>query len=177
MEYEIEAARKILKSFSSRGARERLINVLGDAEANKLLRLMDQAKTSFELKAKTATGSATAGRTEVISQAKDAVKLGAAKSIGELDVGSSAKQIREIFQSTNEQERLNQLFSESITLLTDRRGRSAQAAIKYLKEAMDGVTPTDNQYRFITEEISKALAKSGSIYEGRERIPATIVGP
>jgi hypothetical protein len=174
---EIEAARKILKSFSSRGARERLINVLGDAEANKLLRLMDQAKTSFELKAKTATGSATAGRTEVISQAKDAVKLGAAKSIGELDVGSSAKQIREIFQSTNEQERLNQLFSESITLLTDRRGRSAQAAIKYLKEAMDGVTPTDNQYRFITEEISKALAKSGSIYEGRERIPATIVGP
>lgn len=174
---EIEGARKILKSFSSASARGKLVEVLGDAEANKLLRLMDQAKTSFELKAKTATGSATAGRTEVISQAKDAVKLGAAKSIGELDVGSSAKQVREIFQSTNEQERLNQLFSESITLLTDRRGRSAQAAIKYLKEAMDGVTPTDNQYRFITEEISKALAKSGSIYEGRERIPATIVGP
>ena len=174
---EIEAARKILKSFSSASARGKLVEVLGDAEANKLLRLIDQAKTSFELKAKTATGSQTAGRSEIIDQARESVELGALKSAGELSPGTSAKKIRQMFESTTEQDRLNQLFSESIDLLTKKRGRSAQAAIKYLKDAMRGLTPTNSQNRFIAEEISKALATSGSIYEGRERIPATVVGP
>jgi len=77
-----------------------------------------------------------------------------------------------LIESTTEKERLDQLYSEAIDLLTKRKGRSAESAIRYIRRAMEGVKPTNTQARFIAEEVAKGAKTYAGYPLVREWIPA-----
>jgi len=169
---DVEATRSLIKTLSSRSSKEKMIKVLGDSETNKLLKEIDAAKSSFELRARTGGQSLTARRQSTQEAAKEIVELGSIRSILEGKPKNAASNIQKLIESTTEKERLDQLYSEAIDLLTKRKGRSAESAIRYIRRAMEGVKPTNTQARFIAEEVVKGAKTYAGYPFVREWIPA-----
>lgn len=102
---DIDAAevRKVYRTLSSRASRDKITAVLGEQEAAKIFRALEEAERSFALKAGTAANSRTAGRlqanqvlTDALAyrpgqMAKDAVSspLGGVRRAAEMAVGNT----------------------------------------------------------------------------------------
>ena len=173
---DIEATRLLIKELSSNSAKEKLRKVLGDAEANQLIREIDKAKATFEVRADIGGGSATARRQALEQDVEETLMMPAALDAAmQLQPKQSVSAIQKLLQSDAAEEAKAKFYSESIDFLTGQKGRSARQAVLYLKKAQAGKRPTDAQARFIAEEMLRVASKyPASSTVGREYLPARI---
>ena len=153
---DVKAAIAQVRAFSSAGNKTKLRLLMGEDEANALIREIDDLSTAFELQAAVAKNSATARRRAISEGFKETAEGGALDALraGEpidfakrltmalTDGGPSATRIREM-----------KLYEEVAQALTGVRGAKAEAARRRIQSAISGQPLSIGQARAITDAV------------------------
>lgn len=132
---------RLLNTLSSRDAREKLVMVLGQAKADRLLKEIDAAGVQFGTRKAIAVGSATGRREARREVAKEVVAPGV---IGNAARGQAAGTVRSFIQMFTratpqaDAARMQDVYAEVAKALTDMRGPQAEAALKLVQKAISG---------------------------------------
>ena len=150
---------KVVTDLSSKNSRKKIKAMLG-AEADALLKQIDEAAQSASVRAALAVNSKTAQRTairESVEQVTQPGVLGTAMR-GE-PLMTSQKLIQAVSGQTDEftEAQKQRIFEEISRALTQRRGRSAQEALRLIDSAMAGQPLTDAQNQFLAQQIALTL--------------------
>ena len=149
-----------VKNTSSDNSREKIRRLLGP-NADELLRELDKAGQSVEFRASQALNSKTAQR----EATREAVEMQTQPGmLGRLMAGEPANAGKELVQVltghtrkyTAEQQR--QIYDDIASALTEKRGSSARAALKYIEKAMQGQPMTDAQARFVSSVAGASMS-------------------
>ena len=150
---------KVVTDLSSGSSRNKIKALLG-AEADALLKQIDAASQSAVVKASMAVNSKTAQRTAINETIKEITKPGVVGTAlrGE-PLQTSQRLIQAISGMTDEftESQKQKVFVEIATALTQRKGRSAQEALKLISGAVKGQDLTEAQNRFLAQQISVTL--------------------
>ena len=150
---------KVVTDLSSGSSRNKIKALLG-AEADALLKQIDAASQSAVVKASMAVNSKTAQRTAINETIKEITKPGVVGTAlrGE-PLQTSQRLIQAISGMTDEftESQKQKVFVEIATALTQRKGRSAQEALKLVSGAIKGQDLTEAQNRFLAQQISVTL--------------------
>lgn len=150
---------KVVTDLSSGSSRNKIKALLG-AEADALLKQIDAASQSAVVKASMAVNSKTAQRTAINETIKEITKPGVVGTAlrGE-PLQTSQRLIQAISGMTDEftESQKQKVFVEIATALTQRKGRSAQEALKLISGAIKGQDLTEAQNRFLAQQISVTL--------------------
>jgi hypothetical protein len=153
---------KLLNTLSSRDAREKLVMVLGEAKADRLLKEIDAAGKQFGTRQAIATGSATGRRESRARALDDQLAPGIVGTAGKGNpfetVGAAVKFLT---RSTpqNELARRQEVLADVARALTEIRGPQAEAALKLVEKAISG-QPIKNDEAV---RIARFLSASGVI--------------
>lgn len=155
-------ARELIKAvtdLSSKNARKKIKTMLG-AEADALLKQIDEAAQSASVRAAMAINSKTTQRTairETVEQITQPGLIGTAMR-GE-PLNTTQKLIQAVSGQTDEftEAQKQRIFEEIATALTERKGRSAQEAFRLLNSAMQGQPLTDAQNQFLAQQVALSL--------------------
>lgn len=149
---DVKAATRLLADLSSRANQEKIGFILGPNEAQRLAKEIEQVRAALELKAAVAVNSKTAQRQAVQGMVSDLSERG---SLQTLLAGHPAEATQKVVQALTgatkelEASQQAQLFEELATVLTEKRGPEAQAALRMIMRAMDGQKLTDTQAQLI----------------------------
>ena len=150
---------KVVTDLSSGSSRSKIKALLG-AEADVLLKQIDAASQSAVVKASMAVNSKTAQRTAINETIKEITKPGVVGTAlrGE-PLQTSQRLIQAISGMTDEftESQKQKIFVDIATALTQRKGRSAQEALKLISGAIKGQDLTEAQNRFLAQQISVTL--------------------
>ena len=166
---DVKEAMKILADMSSKANRTKLSLILGPEEVKVMLKELTQIRKALELRAATAKGSATAPRTAIIEETARAGEKGVVGTFAEGDlIGGPMKIVQLLTGSTAAADvaRKKEAFSGIITALTEKRGASAEKALRIVKKAMDGQKLTDSQARFVAMVV-ESQAPAAAVQTGR----------
>lgn len=148
-------ALKALKDLSSRANQEKLSLAIGDGPAKKLFEEIDQAATSFELRASVAENSKTYARLATDQGIKDRVAPGPISRVAAGEPINAAKRVVQALTGQTPEKlrgREDAIYSELATLLT-RQGGAGQTVY----DALGQLGQTDQATRLMTERIARAL--------------------
>lgn len=129
---------KAIKDLSSQAVREKVNLVLGKEEASDLFQKIDEAAKAFDLRARVTENSKTFARMATNDAAKTLAEPG---PLGMLMEGSPVKAGRGVVQALlgtgpkARQAKEDQMFSEVVRALTERRGSDAEAFVRQLADA------------------------------------------
>lgn len=150
---------KVVTDLSSKNARKKIKAMLG-AEADALLKQIDEAAQSASVRAALAVNSKTAQRTAIRESVEQVTQPGVFGTAmrGE-PLMTSQKLIQAVSGQTDEftEAQKQRIFEEISRALTQRRGRSAQEALRLINSAMEGQPLTDAQNQFLAQQIALTL--------------------
>jgi CheY-specific phosphatase CheX len=159
-------ARQVIKAvtdMSSDNARAKIKALMG-AEADALLKQIDEAAQSAVVRAAVATNSKTAVRGSirqgveeitapgVVGQAMAGEPINATKALIQSITGQTAE-----YTATQKQ----RIFEDIARALTEKKGQTAQAALVYLQQAMRGQPLTAAQNEFLARQIAATTVMAG----------------
>jgi hypothetical protein len=130
-----------------------------------MLQALDEALAAASLQARTSMNSATAARLaqqETVRQITEPGMLGKAAQ-GDL-VGTTKDLVRAVTGQTAEYtaERQQAIYADIVRALTEKRGPSAQRALRVLQDAMSRQSLTDAQTDIVAKAIAAALYGGGT---------------
>jgi len=150
---------KVVTDLSSKNSRKKIKAMLG-AEADALLKQIDEASQSASVRAALAVNSKTAQRTAIRESVEEVTQPGVFGTAmrGEPLI-TSQKLIQAVSGQTDEftETQKQRIFEEISRALTQRRGRSAQEALRLIDGAMAGQPLTDAQNQFLAQQIALTL--------------------
>ena len=159
---------KAMKELSSPAVREKIAVVMGAKDAKKLTARIDRASKAFELAARTADNSKTFARGEFKNMVSDITEPGA---IGKLLEGSPVQSSRAIVQAMTKmdpktrQATEERIAGEIATLLTTKRGRNAEEAVRKMVALLERGPATKALAKSISQKVG-ALTVSGGYTAG-----------
>lgn len=127
-----------VRDLSRSAAREKLELLLGRGAAP-LLRTLDQSMKAMELRAGTATNSRTFARTSTNQSVKDAVEPGALSTLMEGKPLEAGRKLLRVLMGQTPKDRIAKedvIYDRLAKVLTEKRGRAAQADLSRLAQAM-----------------------------------------
>tara|TARA_R110000772_G_scaffold268315_1_gene394786 strand:- start:48 stop:2279 length:2232 start_codon:yes stop_codon:yes gene_type:complete len=147
---------KIVSEISSKNSRKKIRSLLG-AEADALLKRVDEAAQSAAVRAATSVNSKTAQRTairETVSEITEPGIIGTAMK-GE-PLNTSRRVVQAITGQTDEftAAQKQRIFEDIARALTEKKGKTAQEALRLISKAMDGQAITEAQSTFLAQQIS-----------------------
>lgn len=155
-------ARQVIKAvteLSSDNARKKIKTMLG-AEADALLKQIDEAAQSASVRAALAVNSKTAQRQAIREGVEEVTQPGLVGSAmrGE-PLLTSQKLIQAVSGQTDEftEAQKQRIYEEISRALTERKGRSAQEALRLIDSAMQGQPLTDAQNQFLAQQVALSL--------------------
>jgi len=163
-------AREVVKAvtdMSSSNARAKIRALMG-AEADALLKQIDEAAQSAVVRTAMATNSKTAIRGNIKETVSELTTPGA---VGQLMAGDPINTSKAMIQAITGQTaeytaaQRQRIFEDIARALTEKRGQSAVAALNYLDQAMKGQPLTAAQNEFLARQIAGTSIIAG--------IPAT----
>jgi len=155
---------KLLNTLSTRDAREKLVMVLGEGKADRLLKEIDAAGKMFGTRQAIAAGSQTAQRQAMDQQMGEILAPGvignAAQGKG---IGTFQSAIRFLTRATPEADmaRKQEVLGEMAKALTEMRGPQAEAALKLVQKAVEGQPLKNDEAVRIARLLSGAFALGG----------------
>ena len=157
-----EESKKLLRILSSKSSRKKLGMVLGESESQILFKKLDEVESGLQLLNSLGGNSKTAIRTQLNNALDDILEPGIIGSVarGELSV-TVPKIIQAVTQQTPEAllGQKDEILSEVATVLTQAKGREAEAALQLLNRARKGAVLSTPQAAFISKTFE--TAKSG----------------
>lgn len=170
-----------IKQLSSRANREKITAVLGQAQARRLFDVVERATAKLELRSAVARNSQTAIRTAGREAMAAATEPG---PVGALMRGRPANAVQRVVQAlTNttpqaDLARQQAIYADIARALTSIRGQDAEAAMRLVRQAMNGQPLAEAQAR----QIANLVAGSGALvaYQTGTRsqpMPARAQGP
>lgn len=168
-----EESRKLLRILSSASSRKKLALILGESEAQILFKKLDEVAAGLQLLNSVGGNSATAIRTQLNDTIDGILQPGILGTAARGELTDIPKKIIQVVtQQTPEAlaDQKDEILSEVATVLTQARGREAEAALRLLDKARQGATLSTPQAAFIskTYEGLKTAASgiSGGITQG-----------
>jgi hypothetical protein len=170
-----EESRKLLRILSSASSRKKLKLILGETEAETLFTKLDQVESGLQLLNSLGANSATAMRTQLKGILDDLMSPGILGTVARGDIQLAPKQIiQAVTQQTPEAiaGRTDEVLSEVATVLTQARGKEAEAALQLLDRARQGAQLTTPQAAFIskTYQTIKSGAARGITQGARQQV-------
>lgn len=162
---------QILRQMSSRGNITKLRMLLGRTDADRLLGEIDQAATSFELRAAIAMNSRTYARTAMNDVISEQTAPGLLRTLAQGEPVNAAKRIIQgLTGETAEATQARQmgLYEEIAEALTSVRGMNAQRSLQMMTRAIEGQPLNDQQARVIANAVIAAFEGSGVPVANRE---------
>jgi hypothetical protein len=168
-----EESRKLLRILSSDSSRKKLQLILGEAEAETLFTKLDQVQSGLQLLNSLGANSGTHIRKQLDGILDDLMSPGILGTVARGDLQLAPKQIiQAVTQQTPEAivGRTDDILSEVATVLTQARGKEAEAALQLLDRARQGAKLSTPQAAFISktyESIKSGIA--GGINQGAKQ--------
>lgn len=150
-----------IKQLSSRANRQKISDVLGEAQARKLFDVIDRATVKLELRAGVARNSQTAIRTAGREAMDTALAPGMIGSAARGEPVNAAKRIVQTLTNTTPQAdlaRRQSLYAEIAKALTNIRGAEAEQAMALVRQAMAGQPVSEAQARRVANLLTTAGA-------------------
>lgn len=155
---------RLLNTLSSRDAREKLVMVLGEGKADRLLKEIDAAGKQFGTRQAIAAGSQTAQRLGMDQQMNEILAPGV---IGNAAQGKGLGTIQSFIQlltrATPEADlaRKQEVLADVARALTEMRGPQAEAALGMVRKAVEGQPLKSEEAVRIARLMSGAFALGG----------------
>jgi hypothetical protein len=152
--------RDALTNLSSDANRQKIAMVIGEDEAQRLFKQIDEASAALNLRASVAENSRTAQRLLGNEALDDAT---APNALQRTAAGEPLEAARAIVQTlTGETETARALRTDAVAeelarFLTQQRGRTAEVAVGYLRKAVQGQSLSEAEARV----VANALATNG----------------
>ena len=160
----IEEARKLLRQLSSGANRQKLQMILTPQKYGQLNTKLNEIRAALELQANVAPNSATAIRQQIMKDIEEISGLGMVGSAlrGE-PLQAGQKVIQALTGMTDEAmvARRNEILTEVARALTQRRGKDAEAALRYVSEAIEKGRITEAQANFVNQVLQRSLVPAG----------------
>lgn len=157
----------------SRATRDKMAAILGQADADRLYKELDEAVVSLELRAAIARNSATQQRQAIAGAVQDITAPGALSQLLAGEPVNATKRIVQLFTGTTPEARtLRQMgiYDEIAKSLTGIRGAQAQQALRLVERAMAGEALNDTHARIIARALTVPGA-AGAFRAGEEAAP------
>lgn len=149
-----EESRKLLRILSSASSRKKLALILGESEAQILFKKLDEVEAGLQLLNSVGGNSATAIRTQLNDTIDGILQPGILGTAARGELTDIPKKIIQVVtQQTPEAlaDQKDEILSEVATVLTQARGREAEAALRLLDKARQGATLSTPQAAFISK--------------------------
>lgn len=146
----------VLREAGSDNAREKIRRVLG-ADADEMLRMLDEAMVAAETRAATAVNSRTAIRQATDEQVRDMTSPGVVGQLAQGEPINTAKAVVQAVTGMTDEYTVAQrqrIYQDIARALTQKQGDDAVIALRALDAAMQGQQLTDAQ----TEKLAQLLA-------------------
>lgn len=159
-------AREVVKAvtdMSSSNARAKIRALMG-AEADALLKQIDEAAQSAVVRTAMATNSKTAIRGNIKQTVEELTTPGVlGQAMAGDPINTSKAMIQAVTGQTEEYTAVQRqrIFEEIARALTEKRGQSAVAALNYLEQAMRGQPLTAAQNEFLARQIAGTAMIAG----------------
>lgn len=159
-------AREVVKAvtdMSSSNARAKIKALMG-AEADALLKQIDEATQSAVVRTAMATNSKTAIRGNIKQTVEELTTPGVlGQAMAGDPINTSKAMIQAVTGQTEEYTAVQRqrIFEEIARALTEKRGQSAVAALNYLEQAMRGQPLTAAQNEFLARQIAGTAMIAG----------------
>jgi uncharacterized membrane protein YheB (UPF0754 family) len=159
-------AREVVKAvtdMSSGNARTKIRALMG-AEADALLKQVDEAAQSAVVRTAMATNSKTAIRGNIKQTVQEMTTPGVlGQAMAGEPINSSKALIQAITGQTEEftAQQRQRIFEDIARALTEKRGNTALAALDYLEQAMRGQPLTAAQNEFLARQIAGTTIIAG----------------
>lgn len=155
----VTAARKAVMELGTVASRRKLQAILDPSAYKQLVKKLEEVRSSLELMASIAPNSATARRIEVGKQIDEMLEPGFLGSIARGEPLSATKRVVSIITGASSEvteAQRQSILSDIARGLTQQRGRQVEAALRYIKEAMDTGSLSDAKASFINEVAQRA---------------------
>lgn len=155
----VTAARKAVMELGTVASRRKLQAILDPSAYKQLVKKLEEVRSSLELMASIAPNSATARRIEVGKQIDEMLEPGFLGSIARGEPLSATKRVVSIITGASSEvteAQRQSILSDIARGLTQQRGQQVEAALRYIKEAMDTGSLSDAKASFINEVAQKA---------------------
>ena len=165
---DVQAARALLRDLSSTSSQQKLRLIMPEEQFATLNAQLQQSRAALELLANTAPNSRTAIRQELVQQMDEILEPG---PIGRLMRGEPLASGQEVIQALTGMtdqavaSRRQQILTEIATALTQKRGRTAEEALRLVDSAMRGGRLSDAQAQIVNralQTISLPLVSEGT---------------
>lgn len=153
-----------LRALSSRSSRDKLRMVMGDAAANGLVKRLDEAAKSFELRARIADNSATAARQFMESRFQSITEPGALGMAAEGEIRAAGQKLIKAIAGTPPSYRREveeRIMGEVVELLTRTRGNQAEYVARDLVQLLNRSDATRPLARKIGQAATAITAVGG----------------
>ncbi len=161
---QIKQANKLLTELFVPNNIKKIKLILGDEGYNALRPKLDEVASALKLQGQIKEGSPTAPRIELADKVKTAVRDSVVESMKRGEVPTSLKGvIQNVTGATEEayQAKQNELLGEIVRGLTQKRGADAEAALRYIQEALTGQQLSEAKVAFIANTARRALVGTG----------------
>lgn len=155
---------RLLNTLSTRDAREKLILVLGEGKADRLLKEIDAAGKMFGTRQSIAAGSQTAQRQAMDQQMGQILEPGIIGTAAQgRPIGTIQSFIQMVTRATPEADmaRKQEVLADVARALTEMRGPQAEAALKLVQKAVEGQPLKSEEAVRIARLISGSFALGG----------------
>ena len=160
----VREAIQAVRDLSSRANKTKLATLLGQKEADNLLKEIDQAATAFEVQAAMHQNSKTAIRQSVQGSVRETASPGAIRTLMQGEPINATKRFVQILTgSTPEAQQAVEsgIYTEIAKALTGIKGDQAKMALSRLQWATAKQSLTDAQAHAVARSITSALAAGG----------------
>jgi len=154
----------VLREAGSDNAREKIRRVLG-ADADEMLRMLDEAMVAAETRAATAVNSRTAIRQATDEQVRDMTSPGVVGQLAQGEPINTAKAVVQAVTGMTDEYSVAQrqrIYQDIARALTQKQGQDAVIALRALNAAMQGQRLTDAQTNQLASLIAGSLFTSGT---------------
>ena len=159
---EIREFQKLANNLRSRASREKMEMLLGEKEAARLYKELDEAVVTIELRAAISRNSATQQRKAIDQKVDDITGPSVLDTVMSGEPLNAGKRIVQIISgNTPESRSLRKMgiYDEIAGVLVNLRGNEAQNALRLVRKAMDGDALTEQ----MAEKIAKVLATPAAV--------------
>lgn len=165
---------KAARDLSSRAAREKIADLIGQSEANNLFSQLDQATKALELRAGVADNSKTFARTSLDNDIKNQLRGGpiSALSRGE-PVNATKRLVQALTGKTPEADLAKEqsIYTDLARILTEKRGPDAMRAAGQIATLVKQYPNNVSRARALARLLTAGGAVSS--YQGLTQLPGT----
>lgn len=165
---ELGRARSLLRLLSDKASLDKLSQVLDTSELNQLMIALRELRSAFEMRAATTPGSRTAIRQDVqrgVEEMTEASPIRMAQQGNPID---ATRRLTSILTGATddlmERER-QQIFAEIVQALTQKQGKDAQAALRYVEQAIKDGKISQDRAKFVSDTVQRAMLTSSTAPE------------